>query len=319
MRVFLAGATGAIGRPLVARLLAAGHDVVGTTRSQERAETLRAAGAEAVVVDALDAAALRRAVIAARPDAIVNELTDLSAPMSTRRYARWLAGTTRLRLEATATLLDAARAAGTPRVVVQSVSFVTAAQGPPVLDEDAPLAADAPELTEPIAALERMVAEAPGIDGLALRYGYFYGPGTSIGPGGQHAELVRRRRLPIVGDGEGRWSLIHVDDAAAATVCALDAGGGGVLNVTDDEPAPLREWLPGLARAIGAPPPRRVPVWLARAVGGPIVVHTGTALRGAANGRARERLGWAPRRPSWREGFAEVFGAERALVSAPAR
>ncbi|MBB4660718.1 NAD-dependent epimerase/dehydratase family protein [Conexibacter arvalis] len=314
MRVFLAGATGAIGRPLVRRLLAAGHAVVGTTRTQGRAAALRAAGAEAVVLDALDAAALRRAVLDARPEVVLNELTDLSAPLNPRRYAQWLESTQRLRTESTATLLDAGREAGARRIVVQSVCFVTAQRGPWVLDEDAPLDDAAPELTEPVAAMERMVVDADGIEGLVLRYGWFYGPGTSIGPGGQHAEMVRRRRLPIIGAGDGRWSFVHVDDAAAATVLALDAGGRGVLNVVDDEPAPQREWVPELARAIGAPPPRTVPAWLARAVGGELIVRTGTTMRGASNARARERLGWRPGRPSWREGFAETF-AERAAAN----
>jgi len=317
MKVFLAGATGAIGRPLVDRLLAAGHEVVGTTRTQERAARLRAAGAEPVVLDALDADALRAAVLAARPDVVVNELTDLSAPMDTRRYARWLAGTTRLRTEATRTLLDAARAAGTRRIVVQSITFVTAPAGPWVLDEEAPFNAAMPELSEPVAAMERSVVTAEGIEGLVLRYGYFYGPGTSIAPGGQHAEMIRRRRLPVVGDGEARWSFVHVDDAAAATVLALDGGGTGVLNVCDDEPAPLREWLPGVAKLIGAPAPRRAPAWLAKVVAGPIAVHTAVAMRGASNARAREQLGWAPARPTWREGFAEVFGDRPLSVRSP--
>lgn len=314
MRVFVAGATGAIGRPLVGRLLADRHEVLGTTRTQARAAALRAAGAEAVVLDALDAPALREAVLAARPDVVVNQLTDLSAPLDPRRYGRWLAPTQRLRREATATLLDAARTAGARRIVVQSVSFVTAAAGPPVLDEDAPLLDDAPELTAGIAEMEAAVTGAEGIEGLVLRYGYFYGPGTSFAPGGQHAELVRRRRLPVIGSGEGRWSFVHVDDAAEATVLALAPGGPtGVLNVVDDEPAPMREWLPGLAQALGAPPPRTVPVWLARLAAGPFVVHGATTMRGASNARAREALGWRPAHPSWREGFPE-----RSSVHAPA-
>jgi nucleoside-diphosphate-sugar epimerase len=312
MKVFLAGATGAIGRPLVDRLLAAGHDVVGTTRTDERAARLRAAGAEPVVLDALDADALRAAVLAARPDVVVNELTDLSAPMDTRRYARWLASTTRLRTEATRTLTDAARDAGSRRIVVQSVTFVTEPAGPWVLDEDAPFITTMPELSEPVAAMERAVVTAEGIEGLVLRYGYFYGPGTAFAPGGQHAELIRKRRLPVVGSGEGHWSFVHVDDAAAATVLALDNGERGVLNVCDDEPSPLREWLPGVAELMGAPAPRRAPAWLAKLLAGPIAVHTAVAMRGASNARAREQLGWAPARPTWREGFAEVF-AERPL------
>lgn len=306
MRVFIAGATGAIGRPLVRRLLAAGHDVTGTTRTQERAAALRAAGAEAVVLDALDAAALREAVLAARPEVVVNQLTDLSAPLNPRRYARWIASTQRLRREATATLLDAARAAGARRIVVQSVSFVTAAEGPWVHDEEAPLLTGAPELIEAVAAMEGSVTGAAGIEGLVLRYGYFYGPGTAFAPGGQNAELIAKRRFPIVGSGEGRWSFVHVEDAADATVLALAPGGPtGILNVVDDEPAPMRAWVPALAQALGAPPPRTVPVWLAKLAAGPFAVHGATTMRGASNARARELLGWQPAHASWREGFPE--------------
>ena len=316
MRVFIAGATGAIGRPLVRRLLAAGHDVTGTTRTQARAAALRAAGAEAVVLDALDASALRNAVLAARPEVVVNELTDLSAPMNPRSYGAWLATTQRLRREGTATLLDAARAAGARRIVVQSVSFVTAPQGPWVLDEDAPMLDGEPALTDAIAAMEEAVTTAAGIEGLVLRYGWFYGPGTAYAPGGQNAELVSTRRFPVVGSGEGRWSFVHVDDAAEATALALAPGGPtGILNVVDDEPAPLREWLPAYAQAIGAPPPRTVPAWLARLVAGPFVVHTGTAMRGASNARARERLGWRPARASWRDGFAEAASEQAAATA----
>jgi nucleoside-diphosphate-sugar epimerase len=306
VRVFVAGATGAIGRPLVRDLVAAGHEVTGTTRSPAKAEALRAAGATPAVVDALDDAALRAAVLDARPDAIVHQLTDLSAPFSPRKYREWMAGTNRLRTEATRTLIDAGREAGARRILVQSVAFLTRPEGPPVLDESAPLLADGPAAA--LAAMERMVTEVDGFEGLVLRYGFFYGPGTSLGPGGQQAEDVRRRRFPIVGDGGGRWSLIHVEDAAAATVAALERGGTGVLNVVDDEPALMREWVPGLARVLGAKPPRRVPVWLAKLAAGGDMVTAATRARGASNARARERLGWAPRHPSWREGFPAVFG-----------
>jgi nucleoside-diphosphate-sugar epimerase len=287
-------------------LVAAGHDVTGTTRSPEKADALRAAGATPLVVDALDAVALRAAVRGARPEVIVHQLTDLSAPLNPRRYAAWLAGTNRLRTEATQTLIDAGREVSARRLVVQSVAFLTAPAGPAVLDESAPLMSTGPAAAT--AAMERTVQEADGIDGLVLRYGYFYGPGTSIGPGGQQAEDIRRRRFPIVGDGGGRWSLIHVEDAAAATVAALDCGATGVLNVVDDDPAPMRDWVPGLARVIGAKPPRRVPAWLAKLVVDETLVATATRARGASNARAREHLGWAPRYPSWREGFPAVFG-----------
>jgi nucleoside-diphosphate-sugar epimerase len=305
VRVFLAGATGAIGRPLVRDLIAAGHEVTGTTRSAGRADALRGAGATPVVVDALDSAALRAAVLDARPEVIVHQLTDLSAPFNPRKYREWMAGTDRLRTGATRTLIDAGREAGARRILVQSVAFLTKPEGPPVLDESAPLLTDGPAAA--LAEMERMVAHADGIEGLVLRYGFFYGPGTSIGPGGQQAEDIRRRRFPIVGDGGGRWSLVHVEDAAAATVAALDRGGTGVLNVVDDEPALMREWPAGLARVLGAKPPRRAPVWLARLVAGSDMVVTATQARGASNARARERLGWAPRYPSWREGFPAVF------------
>ena len=305
MRVFVAGATGAIGRPLVRDLVAAGHEVTGTTRSAARAEALRGAGATPVVVDALDEAALRAAVLGARPEVVVHELTDLTHP-SARGVPRVDGGH-----EPAAHRVDAHAHRRWPRggraADPRAVGVVPdPAQGPPVLDESAPLLTEGPATA--LADMERMVTEAEGIEGLALRYGFLYGPGTSIGPGGQQAEDIRRRRFPIVGDGGGRWSLVHVEDAAAATVAALDRGGSGVLNVVDDEPALMREWVPGLARALGAKPPRRVPLWLARLAAGSDMAVTATQARGASNARAREQLGWAPRYPSWREGFPAVFG-----------
>ncbi|MCU0312815.1 MAG: NAD(P)-dependent oxidoreductase [Solirubrobacteraceae bacterium] len=319
MRVFLAGATGAIGRPLAERLLGAGHEVTGTTRSPGQAAALRERGIDAVVVDALDAEALRAAVLTARPEVVVNQLTALPQRIDPRRYARDLAATNRLRREAGPVLARAAAEAGARRIVAQSISFIARPEGPPVLDEDAPLFTDAPpglrDGVEGAADLEHATLTTPGIEGLVLRYGFFYGPGTAFGPGGSQAQDVARRRLPVVGAGTGIFSFVHVDDAADATVLALDRGGPGVYHVTDDEPLAQRDWLPLLAGALGARPPRRVPVWLARLAAGPVAGQA-VSMRGAANAKARRELGWVPGHPSVRTGFAEVFGAQAGSASA---
>jgi 2-alkyl-3-oxoalkanoate reductase len=306
VRVFVAGAAGAIGRPLVPRLVAAGHQVTGTTRSPERAEEIRAAGATPVVVDALDAVALREAVEVAAPEAVVHQLTSLPARFNPRRRGLYDA-TNRVRREGTRNLLDAARAAGARRFVCQSIAFAYAPQGPPrVLDEDAPLNLDAPppfsEAMRVVCEMERAVLDA---DGMVLRYGWFYGPGTHYGEDGTMAADVRRRRFPVVGDGAGLFSFIHVDDAAAATVAAVERGGSGVYNVVDHEPAALRDWLPVYAEAIGAPPPRRAPVWLARLVAGRMAGSV-NLQPGASNAKARRELGWEPRWRTWREGFRDA-------------
>ena len=311
MRVFLAGGTGALGRPLLPRLLTTGHQVTATTRSPDRAERLRASGADAVVVDAFDSAALRAAVIDARPDVVLHQLTALAEPAAD--YASWLADTNRLRGEVTAVLVDAAQAAGARRVVAQSASFMTAPTGPWLLDETAPLYTDAPEplrghVTANVA-LERAVLGADGIDGVVLRYGFFYGPGTGFAPGGDFAEAVRLGRQPVVGDGAGRYPFVHVDDAAALTAAAVDRGGPGVYNVVDDDPAPMREWVPFLAQLIGGPEPTVVPADVAGRDLGPQTVYYGTQLRGADNGRAKRELGMELAHPSWRQGFRDVFGS----------
>lgn len=312
MKVFVAGATGAIGRPLLDRLAAAGHEVTATTRSPERAAALRERGAEAVVVDALDAAALRSAVLDARPEVVVNQLTALPQRIDPRHYARDLEGTNRLRREAGPVLAQAAAEAGARRIVAQSISFVLRPEGPPVLDERAPVWTDAPPAVlagvEGAMALERATLGTPGIEGVVLRYGFFYGPGSAFGPGGSSAEDVARRRLPIIGRGDGRFSFIHVDDAAAATVAALDHGAPGIYAVTDDEPIAQRDWVPVLADAMGAPAPRRVPGWLARLIGGPLA-RQAEHMRGASNAKARSELGWTPAHATVRTGFAEVFAA----------
>jgi 2-alkyl-3-oxoalkanoate reductase len=309
MRVFVAGASGAIGRPLVGQLAAAGHEVTGTTRSESKAEAIRAGGASAAICDALDPDALRAAVTEAAPEVVVHQLTALPQRFDPRNEAVYDA-TNRVRAEGTRNLLDAARAAGARRMVCQSIAFGYApGQRPEVKDEDAPLARDAPppfgEGLRVLEQMERSVLDAEGIDGLILRYGWFYGPGTYYGEDGSTAQDVRRRRFPVIGRGEGLFSFIHVDDAAAATVAAVERGPPGVYNVVDDEPAPMRDWLPVYAEAIGARKPLRVPVWLARLVAGPMV-RLLSVQPGASNAKAKRELGWEPRWRSWREGFREA-------------
>ncbi len=309
MKVFVAGATGAIGKPLLPQLVAAGHEVAALTRSPDKAEGLLAAGVEPVVADALDRDAIVAAIVRAKPDVIVHELTAIDDLSDMRHFDRGFATTNRLRTEGTDNLLAGARGAGTRRFVAQSFGgWPYAREGDMVKSEDDPLDENPPTaIRQTLAAikhLERAVTSAEGIEGLVLRYGGFYGPGTSIdADGGQTTEMVRKRRFPIVGDGNGVWSLVHVEDAAAATVAAVERGEPGIYNVTDDEPAPVREWLPVFAEAIGAKPPRRVPAWLGRLAAGELAVMMMTAIRGASNAKAKRELGWAPRYPSWREGF----------------
>jgi nucleoside-diphosphate-sugar epimerase len=310
MKVLVAGATGAIGRPLVARLLADGHAVVGTTRDEARARALREQGAEAVVLDAFDVEGVHAAVRAAAPEVVVHQLTALPQEPDPKAMGPALALTSRLRRETVPTFVDAARAAGARRVIVQSISFVTRPDGRPVHDEDAPLNLDAgpgfSEAVEAVAAMEAAVTGAGDVEGLVLRYGFYYGPGTWYDKDGAIAALIRKRRYPIIGGGQGRMSFVHVDDAVDATVRALDRGAPGVYNVCDGEPAAAKEWLPVAAQALGAKKPFRAPVWLARRLGGDAVVYYSTALPGNANTRACAALDWAPR--PWRQGFREVFG-----------
>ena len=300
MRVLVAGATGAIGAPLVTRLRAEGHEVVGTSRRP---------GAADVALDAFDLDAVRRVVAEARPDVVVHQLTALPREPSPRGMGEALATTNRLRTETVPTFAVAAREAGARRVVVQSIAFVTRPDGPAVQDEDAPLWLDAPAdfrpVIESVHRMERDVHAIEGIESVVLRYGFFYGPGTWYAPDGAFGQMIARRRLPIIGDGEGRYSMVHVDDAVDATVRALDRGAPGTYNVVDDEPVPARVLLPEIARLMGARPPRRLPAWLARPVAGSAAVHYGTTLRGASNARARADLGIQPR--PWREGLTEVF------------
>jgi nucleoside-diphosphate-sugar epimerase len=311
MKVFIAGASGAIGRPLVRRLLAAGHEVTGTTRREERAEEMSAAGATAVVCDVFDAPALEAAVGAAGPEVVVNELTSLPDRYNPRTID--YGPTNRVREEGGRNLMKAALAAGARRYVTQSISFIYAPEGGRVKDEEGRPFEDAPAPFDrgvrAMLAHEREVLGTEGIEGLVLRYGQLYGPGTYYTPGsGALAKQVERRMLPVIGPGTGVNSFIHVEDAAAATVAALDHGAPGVYNVTDDDPAPMSEWLPAYAEALGAKPPRHVPTWVARIVGGRVGAIFGTELRGASNAKAKRELGWEPSYPSWRQGFAEALG-----------
>ncbi|HEU4703817.1 MAG TPA: NAD(P)-dependent oxidoreductase [Conexibacter sp.] len=309
MHVFLAGAGGAVGSSLIPLLVANGHTVTGTTRSAAKAQRLRALGAEPVVLDGLDRAAVIAAVAAARPDAVVHQMTALAGLSDLRRFERAFAQTNRLRVEGTDHLLAAAQAAGVERVVAQSYTgWPYARVGGPVKTEDDPLDPDPPkQLRTTLAAIRHLENAVTAAGGVALRYGGFYGPGTGLAPGGEQWEAVRARKLPLVGDGGGVWSFCQIEDAAAATLAALERWTPGELyNVCDDEPAPVREWVPALARVVGAKPPRRLPRWLARAAAGEHVVAMMCEIRGASNAKAKQRLDWTPRWPSWRAGFAAL-------------
>jgi nucleoside-diphosphate-sugar epimerase len=311
VKVFVAGASGVIGAPLVRQLVAAGHEVTGMTRRPERAEAIRRAGASAVVCDAFDRPGLESAVRAAAPDAIVNQLTSLPQEYNPRK-ASFYEATNRVRSEGGHNLVEAARAVGARRFVTQSIAFLYAPEGGWVKDEEARPFDDAPGHFAPaVKAMlehEREVVESADLTGLVLRYGQFYGPGTYLAADGHMGREVSRRRFPIVAPGTGTFSFLQVEDAAGATLAALDRGAAGVYNVADDEPARLSEWLPVYAEALGAKPPRRVPLWLARLVAGSAVASSAVELRGASNAKAKRELGWQPAHPSWRQGFREAIG-----------
>ncbi|MFL5895755.1 MAG: NAD-dependent epimerase/dehydratase family protein [Thermoleophilaceae bacterium] len=307
MRIFIAGATGAIGRPLTRRLLEAGHEVVGMTRTERRAARLREAGAEAVVADALDADAVRRTVEEARPDVVVNQLTDLNRSLNPRKYAAWLETTNRLRREGTGNLAHAARAAGAHRFVSQSVAFFYAFAPGTKTEDDPLLGPVAGEAAVALHDLERATLATDGLDGIVLRYGFFYGPGTSYARDGEQVERIRKRQMPIIGDGEGCFPFIHVEDAASATVAAIDRGAPGVYNIVDDEPAGGCDWIPYVADLAGAKKPWRVPAFVARWVAGP-PAEMATKLQPVSNEKAKRELGWQPLYASWREGFRAELG-----------
>jgi nucleoside-diphosphate-sugar epimerase len=316
MRVFVVGASGAIGTRLVPQLIDRGHEVIGSARSPEKAERLRRLGAESVVLDALDARAVREAVGAAQPDAIVHQATALANAKWGRNFDKVFASTNQLRTKGTDALLAAAREAGVRRFVAQSfASYRYAREGGPVKTEDDPLdptpPANARQSFAAMAYLDQTVTDAGGV---ILRYGGFYGAAND-----GLIEPVRKRQYPIIGDGGGITSFIHLEDAAAATVLALEQDGPAIYNIVDDEPAPLREWLPVFAQALGAKPPRRFPAWLARLVAGEAAVVMGTTARGASNAKAKRELGWTLRYPSWRQGFAEVYAKPTASTAVPIR
>jgi nucleoside-diphosphate-sugar epimerase len=311
MKVFVAGATGAVGRPLLAQLREAGHEVVGMTHSPQRAETIRALGAEPVIADALDTEALRAAVIEARPEVVINQLTRLPDRLDYRKPEETFGATTELRGKAGPALAGAAAEAGARRLIAQSVCFYYASTGRQTHTEDDPLMQLPPETPGArgviaLEALERATLETPGLEGVVLRYGYFYGDRTQYARDGTWGDDVRRRRLPVIGGGTGIFSFIQIEDAASAAVAALDRGSG-IYNVCDDEPARMSEWLPAFAEALGAKRPWRVPVWLAGWFGGRQAAVMATRLEGASNEKAKRELDWQPRYPSWRQGFREAL------------
>ncbi len=311
MKVFVAGATGAIGRQLVPRLVGAGHEVYGMTRSAAKQALLRDMGAEPVVADALDAEQVAQVVARAQPDVIVHELTAIGA-MDLRHFDRAFATTNRLRTQGTDHLLSAGQAVGVKRFVAQSFFAAYERTGGPVKsEEDSFGPGPAREMRETVAAIchvEDAVLAATWTQGIVLRYGGFYGPGTSLGPDGEQTEAVRQRKFPLVGKGSGVWSFIHIADAAEATVAAVEHGHRGVYNIVDDEPAPIADWLPVLARTLGAKKPMHVPRFVGRLLTGEVGDVMMTDLRGASNAKAKRELGWTPSHSSWREGFVILAG-----------
>jgi nucleoside-diphosphate-sugar epimerase len=312
MKVFVAGASGVIGRPLVRQLVASGHEVVGMTSREDRRAGIEAAGGRAIVCDALDPDAVRETVGSAQPDVVVNELTKLPRDYDTRKLdERFYGPTNRIRTEGGGNLLAAAIASGVRRFVTQSIAFLYAPEGEMVKDEEGrPWTDAAPPFGDGVRAMlshERAVLDANGVDGLVLRYGWFYGPGTYYASDGSIAQMVRKRRFPVVRGSDGLFSFIHIEDAAGATVAACERGEQGVYNVVDDEPATVAAWLPAYAEALGAKRPWKVPGFVARLLGG-TAARMVIGLRGASNAKARRELGWEPTYSSWRVGFREALG-----------
>lgn len=310
MKVFVAGATGAIGRFLVPHLLENGHDVIGIVRSTEKARTLEAVGAKAVIADALNKADLKSAIRKSEPEVVIHELTALARFGNFKKFDQELALTNRFRTEVTETLLDAARMVGANRFIAQSFcGWPFAREGTKVKSEEDPLEPNPPaSMRRSLAAirfLEDTIRNTSDLQALALRYGFLYGPGTGISKEGSIVNLIRRRKMPIVGDGAGIWSFIHVQDAARVTAIATLRGAPGIYNIVDDEPAPVSTWLPFLAEAIGAKPPRRIPVWLGKLLIGDAGVSMMTRIRGGSNAKAKHEFRWKPIYASWRQGFIE--------------
>jgi nucleoside-diphosphate-sugar epimerase len=316
MKVFVAGASGALGRQLVPMLVAHGHEVTGMTRTPAKQELINGMGARPVVADGLDPEAVAQAVAQAEPEVVVNELTAIDAAKFSRSIDKAFTLTNRLRTEGNDHLLAAARAVGARRFIAQSFAgWPFERTGGPVKSEEDPLQSSPPKtVSQTLAAiryLEETVSGAEGVEGMALRYGGFYGPGTSlaINPDGEQVEMIRKRRLPMIGDGGGVWSLVHIADAASATAAAVERGAPGVYNITDDEPAPVGVIIPELANVIGVKPPRRIPRWLGRLIAGEGMTIMMTEVRGAANAKAKRELGWSLRYPSWRLGFRDGLEA----------
>jgi nucleoside-diphosphate-sugar epimerase len=318
MHIFLTGATGAIGSSFIPQAIEHGHTVTGTTRSSAKAARLVELGATPVVVDGLDRDGMIAAITEAQPDAVLHEMTALSGLADARHPEKTFAMTNRLRTEGTDHLLAGAGAAGVERVIVQSFGgWALADTNERVVSEDTPLDPDPPKkLRSGHEAMRYAERAALEFGGTALRYGGFYGPGTGMAPGAEQWELVRARKFPVVGNGAGVWSFIHIDDAASATLAALEQDARGLFHVTDDEPAAVRDWLPALAQAIGAPEPRHVPRWVARLIGEHIAVMM-TDTKGTSNAKIKAQLGWEPAWPTWREGFSALGG--RRAAATPAR
>jgi nucleoside-diphosphate-sugar epimerase len=313
MKIFVAGATGAVGRRLIPALIQLGHQVIGMSRSKDKMKMIRASGATPVIADAFDAKALNNALQETKPDVVMHQLTSIPGRLNLRNIGRDFALTNRLRTEGTDHLLAAAKAAGVHRFIAQSFAgWPYAREGGPVKTEEAPLDPNPPkELRGMLAAIEhseKVVLESAHLDGVVLRYGAFYGPGTSIAADGAMLEEVRRRRVPIVGRGAGIWSFVHVDDVAAATLLAAERGRPGIYNIVDDDPAPVSDWLPALAKAVGAPPPLRIPAFIARLAIGAHGISLMNEIRGASNAKAKRELSWKPFYPTWRSGFREGLG-----------
>lgn len=313
MRVFVAGGTGAVGKFLVPHLRENGHEVVALVRSVEKARTLEAMGARVALADALNREELTAAIRRAEPEVIIHQLTALAGVGNFKKFDEEFALTNRFRTEVTDTMLAAARLVGTRRFIAQSFcGWPFAREGGPVKTEEDPLDPTPPASFRKVLAairyLEDTVRRTTDLQALALRYGIFYGPGTAIAKDGSIVELVRKRRMPIVGDGAGIWSLIHIDDVARATVAAMSHGNPGIYNVVDDDPAPVSMWLAALAEAVGAKPPYKVPVWLGKLALGDGGVSMMTKIRGGSNAKAKRDLGWQPVYPSWRRGFVEGLG-----------
>ena len=310
MRIFVAGATGAVGRRLVPALVARGHLVFGMTRSPDKARAIAEEGARPVVGDALDAAGVKRALAEYRPEIVVHQLTALAGASDLSRFDRTFAGSNRLRTEGLDILFAAARKCGARRFVAQSFcGWPYARVGSPVKTEEDPLdPAPRHGQRETFAAIQHVETTMSGLGdlkGVALRYGAFYGPDTGLFEPDMVRQL-KRRAVPLIGGGGGWWSLLHIDDAASATVAAIEGDAAGVFNVVDDEPAPVREWLPALAEAVGAKPPRRLPAWIARLLAGDALVAMMTEARAGSNAKIKREFSWAPAMPSWRQGFREV-------------